>query len=94
MKSLIRCSGLLMLAILGAVLLAVTAPQQLLLIAYKLTLIPAAGYAGYWVDRHVFPYGRPDQMHIGNESPSEINAAMLRRAIIVAAAIIGVSIGL
>lgn len=36
------------------------APQQLPVVLYKLSLLSLAGIAGYWLDRHLFPYARPD----------------------------------
>lgn len=46
------------LAALGAVFL--VSPQQGPVILYKLTLVLSAGVAGYWLDRWIFPYARPD----------------------------------
>lgn len=37
----------------------VLAPQQLPVSIYKLNLIALAAVAGYWIDRSVFPYARP-----------------------------------
>ena len=36
------------------------APQQLPVTAYKLSLVTLAGVIGYWLDRSLFPYARPD----------------------------------
>ena len=35
-------------------------PQQLPVSLYKLSLITMAGVIGYWLDRSLFPYARPD----------------------------------
>ena len=35
-------------------------PQQLPVSLYKLSLITMAGVVGYWLDRSIFPYARPD----------------------------------
>lgn len=35
-------------------------PQQLPVSLYKLSLISMAGVVGYWLDRSLFPYARPD----------------------------------
>lgn len=43
-----------------AAALAVISPQQLPVALYKLSLVTLAGYLGYWLDRWVFPYARPD----------------------------------
>ncbi|MGD9611238.1 MAG: putative holin [Desulfovibrionaceae bacterium] len=49
---------------LGAVallaLVVILSPQQGPVALYKLSLVLAAGYAGYWLDRWAFPYARPD----------------------------------
>jgi hypothetical protein len=36
------------------------APQQLPVTVYKMSLVALAGLAGYWIDRSLFPYARPD----------------------------------
>ena len=36
------------------------APQQLPVSIYKLSLVSMAAVAGYWIDRSLFPYARPD----------------------------------
>jgi hypothetical protein len=38
----------------------VLAPHQLPVSLYKLSLVSLAGVAGYWIDRSMFPYARPD----------------------------------
>lgn len=85
----IRMLDWLMIALALGVLIWVLAPQQLGVTAYKLSLISAAAVVGYWLDRGLFPYARPDR--IG--SALERGAAMLRRAIVVAACVIGVALG-
>lgn len=69
-------------------LIAVIAPQQLGVTAYKLSLITSAAWVGYWIDRGLFPYARPDkgQDYLMGE-------AMHRRAIIIAACVVGVALG-
>ena len=76
------------------------------------TLISLAAFVGYWLDRSLFPYARPDGYLLrdwrhGTEEP-EFEAdypvlaehvlpfcvAMLRRAIIVGAVVVGVALGL
>ena len=91
------------------------APHQLPVSLYKLSLIALAAVAGYWIDRSLFPYARPDRFLSVDEPPVEeegpdgstltlgtfadpvlpplMAAAMLRRAIIVAAAMIAVGLG-
>lgn len=36
------------------------APQQLPVSLYKLSLVTMGGVVGYWLDRALFPYARPD----------------------------------
>lgn len=64
------------------------APHQLGVTLYKLSLVSLAAVAGYWIDRSLFPYARPDEL-----APEQQSAATLRRAVIVAACMIGVSLG-
>ena len=66
------------------------APQQLPVSIYKLSLISLAAVAGYWIDRSLFPYARPDDLSL---SDLQTASAYLRRAFIVGACIIGVSLG-
>ena len=49
--------------VLAAVLLALIAwlsPVQLPVVLYKVALITLAAVIGYWLDRALFPYARPD----------------------------------
>ncbi|BEV15811.1 putative holin [Herbaspirillum sp. DW155] len=46
---------LLLLACIGLVY-----PNQLPVSLYKLSLVTMAGVIGYWLDRSLFPYARPD----------------------------------
>jgi disulfide bond formation protein DsbB len=101
-------------AVLLAILVYLIAPQQLPVSLYKLSLVALAAVAGYWIDRSLFPYARPDAFmqvesfqEVGqlddNTATLEVRtdanlmrlmgAAMLRRSIIVAAAMIAVSLG-
>ena len=51
------------------------APQQLPVSIYKLNLIALAAVAGYWIDRSLFPYARPDLFfelrHGAEDAPRE-----------------------
>lgn len=49
----------LLLALIGALF-----PQQLSVSLYKLSLVTTAGVLGYWLDRSLFPYARPDSFII------------------------------
>ncbi len=41
-------------------LIALVAPQQLAVDLHKASLLCLAGVIGYWLDRGLFPYSRPD----------------------------------
>lgn len=76
------------------------APHQLPVSLYKLSLVAAAAVMGYWLDRSLFPYARPDQfgrwrddLMVNSTQATVFAACMLRRAIIIAACIVGVSLG-
>lgn len=57
----------LIVALLLAVLVWLVAPQQLPVSLYKLSLVALAAVAGYWIDRSLFPYARPDAfLQLGN----------------------------
>lgn len=79
----------------------VLSPQQLPVSLYKLSLITMAAAVGYWIDRSLFPYARPDQLEVGTANGSSsitaegilISISMLRRAIIVGCAMLAVSLG-
>jgi hypothetical protein len=107
-----RNSLWLALALVLLALIAITSPAQLPVVLYKASLIALAAVLGYWLDRALFPYARPDgylarDWRRGTNEPTGdadfpvVSAympafchAMIRRAIIVAAVIIGVALGL
>lgn len=66
----------------------VLAPRQLPVTLYKLSLVSLAGVVGYWFDRKMFPYSRPDQVPDDRKSLAE-----LRRAIIVVGAMVAMGLG-
>ena len=51
------------------------APGQLPVTVYKLSLVALAAVAGYWIDRSLFPYARPDLFfelrHGAEDAPRE-----------------------
>ncbi len=107
-----RMVGWLVAAIVFLVVIALTSPQQVPVALYKLSLISLAGVVGYWLDRGLFPYARPDSYleydwRNGTDEPhgqadyaisagyeTVFSYAMLRRAIVVLAVVIGVALGL
>ncbi|EFL53098.1 hypothetical protein DesfrDRAFT_0146 [Solidesulfovibrio fructosivorans JJ]] len=93
--------------------LAIVSPQQLPVAGYKLCLVVLAGLLGYWLDRWLFPYARPDgylarewRAHGRDYPDSEADyavvpgyetvfaAALLRRALVVLGAMLGLGLGL
>lgn len=93
-----RLHATLIVALLLTLVIALVAPHQLPVTLYKLSLITVAGVAGYWLDRELSPYARPDRYLDENGYPvagceQVAAAAMLRRALVVAACIIGVGLG-
>lgn len=87
-----RMTDWIIVTILLTLLIYILAPQQLPVSLYKLSLITTAAVVGYWIDRSLFPYARPNNPSI---QPCDmiIAAAMLRRAIIVGCAMLAVSLG-
>lgn len=105
-----RLTSFLVLALILIGFIAAVSPVQLPVVVYKLSLISLAAVAGYWLDRALFPYARPDIYLVSNwrcgpctlpirypvvpEYKYEFMVACLRRAVIVLAVIIGVATGL
>ena len=125
----VRMADWVIAAALLTVLVWLIAPQQVPVTVYKLSLVALAAVSGYWIDRSLFPYARPDLFfelrHGSEEAPQEttftqlggvinfaeqatsINlesatadqltrlaaVAMVRRAVIVSAAMLAVSLG-
>lgn len=69
--------------------LALIAPLKLPVVLYKCGLVTLGGVLGYWIDRALFPYSRPCQV------PNEDRCMTgLRRALVVLACILGLTLGL
>jgi hypothetical protein len=109
-----RLSGWLLITLALMLAVLVIAPHQLPVSLYKLSLVSLAGVVGYWLDRSLFPYARPDvflQLEATEAEQDEgpnactleaqaddtllrlMGLAMLRRAIIVAAAMVAMGLG-
>ncbi|WP_181939703.1 putative holin [Pectobacterium odoriferum] len=102
-----RLLGWQLTAVLLLVLIGLVSPQQLPVVIYKISLITLAAVLGYWLDRSLFPKAglaqylehKPDMMKTGIypvKSGCEwvFAAALIRRAIIVAAVCLAVAMGL
>lgn len=91
-----RLSGWLLATVLLLIAIGLLAPQQLPVSLYKLSLVSMAGVGGYWLDRSLFPYARPDAFL---NSPATDRAAMifaasmLRRAVVVGCAMLAIGLG-
>jgi hypothetical protein len=55
-----RMAGWLIFALALSALILALAPNQIPVSLYKINLIAMAGVLGYWLDRSLFPYARPD----------------------------------
>ncbi|ODC03223.1 hypothetical protein BFW38_06375 [Terasakiispira papahanaumokuakeensis] len=80
-------------ALFTAVLLAVVAvlaPHQISVVLYKLSLVTLGVVLAYWLDRALFPLQRP------HELPNAELAVLagIRRALVVAACVLGLTLGL
>jgi hypothetical protein len=75
------------------VLLALFAPQQLPVVLYKVALVTLGAVLGYWIDRVLFPYARPHAVCTSTDYWPR-SMAMLRRALVVLACVLGLTLGL
>ena len=100
------------LAIVSMVALALIQPLQFGVVCYKLSLVFIGATVGYWLDRSLFPYARPDGylkgfwQHGTSEPEGEADyeiaegyfwvfaLCMIRRALIMFAVILGLTLGL
>jgi len=83
-------------------------PAQLPVVLYKIDLVTIGVVLGYWLDRTLFPYARPHVMY-GHAYAEEVQSghcpesrdkrfsgdlAAIRRALIVIACVLGLTLGL
>ena len=84
-------------ALLAAAVVFAIAPHQIGVLIWSLSKLAFGAYLGYWIDRSIFYYARPSE--IGGEANAalmqrvERMAFMLRRAVIMAAAILALGLG-
>ena len=100
-----RMVGWLVVSLVLTLAIGLTAPHLLPVSLYKLSLITSAAWLAYWIDRSLFPYARPDAFLdrplfspdrlklVAPEYQLAFCLTQLRRAIIIAAAMIGVALG-
>lgn len=65
------------------------APTKITVVLYKVVLVTGGGVLGYWIDRALFPYARPDRVPRMHQP-----WAGIRRALIVLACVVGLTLGL
>lgn len=81
-------------ALASFVLLAVTSaisPAQAPVVLYKICLVTLGAVLGYWLDRALYPYARPHELL---DTEWIMSLACLRRALIVLACVLGLTLGL
>ena len=67
-----RLFGWLIATVLLLAVIGLLYPHQLPVSLYKLSLVTMAGVAGYWLDRSLFPYARPDSFIVKIEPKGEV----------------------
>lgn len=80
-------------ALLATVVVAFIAPYQLGVLMWSLSKLALGAYLGYWIDRSIFHYARPHTLSIEIDGELVIAASLLRRALLVAAAILALGLG-
>lgn len=75
-------------ALISFALIAYFHPQQVPVTVYKVSLLSLFAVLGFRLDRGIFPYSRPDQVGDAHKASAE-----LRRAIVIAAVIVGGMLG-
>lgn len=88
-----RLSGWLAASVILFAIIGWSSFAQISVVIYKLSLVSLSAVLGYWLDRSLFPWARPDRF-CSREEPQCCAAAMIRRAIIVAAVCLAVAMGL
>ncbi|MDC8804234.1 putative holin [Halomonas pacifica] len=96
----LRLGPWLILALICAAIVGLLYPHQLGVLLWSLTKLSAGAYLGYWIDRSIFCYARPhllmiDAMEVSGSEKYWLQFAIatLRRAIIIAAAILALGLG-
>lgn len=84
----LRLAECIVMAAITVAIVAYVSPQQLTVTVYKVSLVTLFALIGFRLDRMIFPYARPDRVP-HDQAP----LAGLRRAIVIAAAILGGTIG-
>jgi hypothetical protein len=77
----------------AAAAVAVIAPQQFQVVAYKVSLITLALVLAYWADRSLFSQA-PDRIERSMPRDALAAARVIARAMIVLAVVLGVTLGI
>lgn len=64
-----RMMGWLQIALALTIITFLFNPGQVIVSLYKLSLVATAGCGGYWLDRSIFPYARPDRFYPADDDP-------------------------
>ncbi|SJN14249.1 Putative inner membrane protein [Halomonas citrativorans] len=89
-----RIGPWLILAIITSIAVGFLYPHQLGVLLWSLTKLCWGAYLGYWIDRSMFPYARPgDWCSTHTPGNGLLPLLMLRRVIIIAAAILALGLG-
>lgn len=94
MQLLPRCFTWMLISILLLVFVSFISPKELPVILYKLSMVTTGSVVGYWIDRALFPYDRPHSYSESGEDLIPRGLAMLRRALVVIACVLGLTLGL
>lgn len=90
----LRAGPWLAFALILATIVGLLYPHQLGVLLWALTKLSFGAYLGYWIDRSVFFYARPNDIKTDLPHHSLLfSVCMLRRAGIMAAAIISLGLG-
>lgn len=91
----LRIGPWLILALITTIGVAFLYPHQLGVLLWSLTKLCWGAYLGYWIDRSIFPYARPAVFNPDKDLNERTlwELLMLRRAIIIAAAILALGLG-
>ncbi|MEX0745300.1 MAG: putative holin [Phycisphaeraceae bacterium] len=102
----LRALPWLLLALVATAVVAGLAPYQLGVLAWSLAKLCIGAYLGYWIDRTIYPYARPhdlfgranllasrDQNDGARHLRQQASLATLRRALVMAAVILALGLG-
>lgn len=89
----LRIGPWLILAIITSIAVGFLYPHQLGVLLWSLTKLCWGAYLGYWIDRSMFPYARPGAWVDSDAERPLLPLFMLRRVIIIAAAILALGLG-